>query len=195
MARYKGIDGVAREVIKRYKGVDGVARKISKGYRGIDGVARQYFSLMEIASAVIRLTDVSGETDSLHVTTNGYYHGSVDSSLSATFTLELYNNNGEQIEFETLNDIDGLDTFSLSVSTTFQIFAGSVTASDVIFGNSASSYESFSSASYKGSFTVTKDNFTSKYINITKRGSGQRTVTFGSLIINGEVIPLTFSEY
>ena len=44
MKRYRGVDGVAREVTKRYRGVDGVARAIVKGYRGVDGVARQYFS-------------------------------------------------------------------------------------------------------------------------------------------------------
>jgi hypothetical protein len=44
MARYRGVNGVAREVTKRYRGVDGVAREITKGYRGVNGVAREYFS-------------------------------------------------------------------------------------------------------------------------------------------------------
>ena len=42
MAEYRGVDGVARKVIKEYRGVDGVARRVVKGYRGVDGVARQY---------------------------------------------------------------------------------------------------------------------------------------------------------
>ena len=44
MSRYRGVNGVARNVTKRYRGVEGVARKIAKSYRGIAGVARKYFS-------------------------------------------------------------------------------------------------------------------------------------------------------
>ena len=44
MAEYRGVDGVARKIVKEYRGVDGIARKVVKEYRGVDGVARQYFS-------------------------------------------------------------------------------------------------------------------------------------------------------
>ena len=44
MAEYRGVDGIARKLVKEYRGVDGIARKLVKEYRGVDGVARQYFS-------------------------------------------------------------------------------------------------------------------------------------------------------
>ena len=44
MAEYRGVDGVARKIVKEYRGVDGVAREVVKAYRGVDGVARQYFN-------------------------------------------------------------------------------------------------------------------------------------------------------
>lgn len=42
---YRGVDGVARKVVKEYRGVDGVARKVTKAYRGVGGIARKYFGV------------------------------------------------------------------------------------------------------------------------------------------------------
>ena len=44
MSLYRGVNGVARNILKEYRGVNGVARNILKEYRGVNGVARQYFS-------------------------------------------------------------------------------------------------------------------------------------------------------
>lgn len=41
-AEYRGVNGVARRIVKEYRGVNGVARRVLKAYRGVNGVARRY---------------------------------------------------------------------------------------------------------------------------------------------------------
>lgn len=195
MTQYLGVSGVARKVKSPYVGVNGVSRKISSGYVGVSGIARKYYSSKPVSRAVIKLVSTSGDS-SLSITDNSYSQGSSDDGMEAQFILNLYNSSGNLISYETLDDISGLESFELDVSTYMQIFYGSGTIQDVIFGLNATDYEVWSSyAAYaKGSFTVTQDNFTSKYIEVKRKGSCQRDVTFGSLYINGEEIPFTVSN-
>lgn len=42
MAEYRGVNNVARQIVKEYRGVANVARQVTKAYRGVANVARQY---------------------------------------------------------------------------------------------------------------------------------------------------------
>ena len=46
MAEYRGVNNVARKIIKKYRGVGNVAREICKEYRGVNNIARLFFSSM-----------------------------------------------------------------------------------------------------------------------------------------------------
>lgn len=44
MAEYRGVSGIARQIVKQYRGVSNIARPIIAAWRGVSGVARKYFS-------------------------------------------------------------------------------------------------------------------------------------------------------
>ena len=43
MALFRGVNGVARQIVEQHRGINNVARKITEEYRGINGVARKTF--------------------------------------------------------------------------------------------------------------------------------------------------------
>lgn len=192
MKQSRCIGGAYREIVKEDRCISGVYREVIKAHRCVYGVYRQYFGGCPVSRAVIRLYQTTGSASAIKLKTGGigYYHGS--GTYTAKFILDLYDRNGNLINYNLLSDISGLDEFVLMVDTHFQIFSGSGTAGDTVFGVNASTYETFSSyAAYAdGWFTVTKDNFTTKYIEINWNASAQRDVVFEYLKINGEDIPL-----
>lgn len=195
MKEMRSISGTYRNIKHEYRSVSGAYRKLAKCYRSVSGVYRQYFGGSPISAAVIRLYQSTGES-TLTFDTDGYSHGSSDDGFTARLILDLYDTSGNMISYTTLEDIAGLDTFELSVNTVFMIFySGSGTIKDDIFGVSAADKEVWSEyiARAEGNFTVTKDDFTTKYIEIEWKGNCQRTVTFNYLLINGEEVPLTIT--
>lgn len=195
MARYRGVSGVSRECVKRYRGVSGVSRQIQKGYRGVGGVGRQYFASNPVASGKIRLYSYTSSESGydVEISDKSIRHWSGD-GYTAKFILELYDSAGVPITFEKLSDIQGIDTVSWMVDTKMQVFS-SVTIQDSVFGINPQNYETDDGVGFyapEGWFTITKSNFTTKYITLYLRGSGQRDLTFGDLIINDEVVPITY---
>lgn len=196
MARYRGVNGVARECVKRYRGVNGVARQITKSYRGVNGVARQFFASNPVSKAILRLDYYSGTNytigaNSIKQNTDG------ENSETIRFILDLYDIYGEVISYNKPTDIENLETFKLSVSTSYNVFSGSANWSCKVLGVNALSYESSGVYNWygDGDFTVTESNFTSRYVEMQSSTQGHRTVTFNYLQINGEQIPLEISEY
>lgn len=198
MARYRGVNGVAREVVKRYRGVNGVAREITKGYRGVNGVAREYFANeTKIARASVIVSDSYGNSDK-RFTSKGYWHQTASSDYWFHLVLNLYDSNDNLIEYETLDDIAGLESFSWTVETELEFYDSGFNRTENIFGHSTFSFEDTSQYNHwTGEFTFTKNNFKEKYIRVY-HGAGVyylMTVEFGTLYINGEAIPFTFSEW
>jgi hypothetical protein len=80
------------------------------------------------------------------------------------------------------------------VDTKMQVFS-SVTIQDSVFGINPQNYETDDGVGFyapEGWFTITKSNFTTKYITLYLRGSGQRDLTFGDLVINDEIVPIVY---
>lgn len=198
MSEYRGVGGVAREITKKYRGVGGVAREVATRYRGVGGVARPVFeNKVKIARAHVVVSDSSGQSNK-RFTSNGYWHDTSTETYWFYLVLNLYDSNGNLIEYETLDDIDGLESFRWNVSTLFEFYATGVDRNDSIFGHNPFTYEDVSQDWYwPGEFTITKDNFKEKYIRAYHGypKSFKITVEFGPLYINGESIPFSFSEW
>lgn len=88
MARYRGVDGVARQVIKRHRGVDGVAHTISKSYRGVDGVARCYYGSGAVLK-VLTFEERSGATV-VHNETNTALTASVSGGVDTNYAAVIW---------------------------------------------------------------------------------------------------------
>lgn len=90
-AEYRGVDGVARKIIKEYRGVSGVAREVTKAYRGVNGVARQFFqygtpaSQLAVGSSVY--LNVSGVQTEFLIVHQGLPSSVYDSSCNGTWLL------------------------------------------------------------------------------------------------------------
>lgn len=88
---YRGVDGVARKIIKEYRGVSGVAREVTKAYRGVNGVARQFFqrgtpaSQLAVGSSVY--LNVSGVQTEFLIVHQGLPSSVYDSSCNGTWLL------------------------------------------------------------------------------------------------------------
>lgn len=93
-AEYRGVDGVARKIIKEYRGVSGVAREVTKAYRGVNGVARQFFqrstpaSQLAVGSSVY--LNVSGVQTEFLIVHQGLPASFYDSSCNGTWLMRKY---------------------------------------------------------------------------------------------------------
>lgn len=198
MTQSRCINGVYRDIVKENRCVSGAYREITKAHRCVNGVYRKYFENgVKIARAAVIVSDSYGQSDK-RFTSKGYWHQTGDEEYWFHLVLNLYDSNDNLIEYETLDDINGLESFRWDVETTLEFYDSGFVRDEIIFGHSAFSFEDTSQHNlWTGEFTFTKDNFKDKYIKV-RNGTGVyylMTVEFGTLYINGEAIPFTFSEW
>ena len=76
MSEYRGVDGVAREVVKKWRGVSNVARNITAEWRGVSNVARQFFRLLGMLYGTgNECESVTGGWDAYYNDTSGWWNG------------------------------------------------------------------------------------------------------------------------
>ena len=110
MALFRGVNGIARQVVEQHRGINNVARKITEEYRSINGVARKTFE-----SELYLIRNGEYEVDFQNTSVWSYYpitHSSSKFKVTDTEQyIEIYN---ESFNMGGIITTDAIDLSSYS---------------------------------------------------------------------------------
>lgn len=182
--QYRGVNNIARKIVKEYRGVDNVARKVKKEYRGVNNVARLVFK--ESAVVATFQSDDTNVTSSYTISNGGR-------------TLNWTNKNASSGIKSSVFRIDREGGFpsELTIGYTLKQSYGATvflkdTGDPINYGNykNAFDYDGSTNDSYVELETTHDDGTpdTHLYLAIQHKQGGTFTGEISNLTINGEPV-------